>query len=114
VPMVAAYKVPLIEELAARLLVNVPSVILANLALGENVVPEFLQRDCTPERLANALQPLLGDTPERRRQVDAFARLDAIMEVGQARPSDRAAGLVLDWATRQGQQASESPALAPP
>jgi len=114
VPMVAAYKVPLIEELAARLLVNVPSVILANLALGENVVPEFLQRDCTPERLANALLPLLGDTPERRLQVEAFARLDAIMEVGQARPSDRAAGLVLDCAARQGQPANESPALAPP
>ena len=39
VPMVAAYKVPLLEELAARLLVNVQSVILANLVLGENVVP---------------------------------------------------------------------------
>ncbi len=54
VPMVAAYKVSLIEELAARLLVNVPSVILANLVLGENVVPEFLQRDCTADRLAKA------------------------------------------------------------
>ena len=34
VPMVAAYKVSLIEEPAARLLINVPSVILANLTLG--------------------------------------------------------------------------------
>ena len=49
------------------------SVILANLVLGENVVPEFLQRDCTPERLAAALLPLLSDTPERRRQIEAFA-----------------------------------------
>jgi lipid-A-disaccharide synthase len=114
VPMVAAYKVPLIEELAARLLVNVPSVILANLALGENVVPEFLQRDCTPDQLANALLPLLGDTPERRRQIEAFARLDAIMEVGHASPSDRAADLVLDCASRQSQPSRESPALAPP
>jgi len=114
VPMVAAYKVPLIEELAARLLVNVPSVILANLALGENVVPEFLQRDCTPDRLASALLPLLTDTPERRRQVEAFARLDAIMQVGQASPSDRAASLVLDCASRQNQPARKRPALAPP
>jgi lipid-A-disaccharide synthase len=114
VPMVAAYKVPLIEELAARLLVNVPSVILANLALGENIVPEYLQRGCTPDRLANAFLPLLGDTPERRRQIEAFAGLDAIMEVGQASPSDRAADLVLDCASRQSQPARQSPALAPP
>ena len=112
VPMVAAYKVPLIEELAARLLINVPSVILANLALGENVVPEFLQRDCTPERLAGALLPLLVDTPERQRQVDAFGRLDAIMEVGQANPSERAADLVLDCVSRRRQQAREKAALA--
>ena len=75
-----------------------PSVILANLVLGENVVPEFLQRHCTPERLAGALLPLLGDTPERRRQVEAFGRLDAIMDIGKAAPSDRAAAIVLDCA----------------
>jgi lipid-A-disaccharide synthase len=98
VPMIAAYKVSLVEELVARLLINVPSVILANLVLGENVVPEFLQRDCTAERLAKALLPLLSDTPERRRQVEAFARLDGIMEIGKAVPSDRAASVVLDCA----------------
>ena len=61
VPMVAGYKVSLIEELVGRLLIKVPSVILANLVLQENVVPEFLQRDCTPEKLAQALLPLLSD-----------------------------------------------------
>jgi len=96
VPMIAAYRVSLVEELVARLLINVPSVILANLVLGENVVPEFLQRDCTAEHLATALLPLLSDTPERRRQVDAFTRLDGIMEIGKAAPSDRAASVVLD------------------
>jgi lipid-A-disaccharide synthase len=99
VPMVAAYKVSLIEELAARLLIKVPSVILANLALGENVVPEFLQRDCSADKLSTALLPLLADTPERRRQIEAFARLDAIMEVGKAAPSDRAASIVFDCAS---------------
>jgi lipid-A-disaccharide synthase len=114
VPMVAAYKVSLIEELAARLLVDVPSVILANLVLGENVVPEFLQRDCTADRLAGALVPLLGDTPERRRQIEAFARLDAIMEVGKGNPSDRAAATVLDIAGRATGSERETPALARP
>jgi len=114
VPMVAACKVSLIEELAARALVNVPSVILANLALGKNVVPEFLQRDCTPDRLAGALLPLLADTPERRTQTEAFARLDKIMEVGGARPSERAAEVVLDCACRRNLSTGKALALTGP
>lgn len=95
VPMVAAYKVSLTEELVARAAINVHSVILANLVLGENIVPEFLQRDCTPQNLADALVPLFGDTPERRRQLEGFARLDDVMGIGRLVPSQRAAEIVL-------------------
>jgi lipid-A-disaccharide synthase len=98
VPMVAAYKVSLLEEIVARLAVSVHSVILANLVLGENVVPQYLQRACSPLNLADGLVPLLGDTPARRRQVDAFARLDEVMEIGQGVPSRRAADVVLKLA----------------
>jgi lipid-A-disaccharide synthase len=100
VPMVAAYKVSPIEGMIALRLLQVPSVILANLVLEENVVPEFIQNDCTVENLAAALLPLLADTPQRRRQVEAFSRLDAIMEIGTAVPSMRAADIVLAEALR--------------
>ena len=95
VPMVAAYKVSFLEEMVGRLLINVQSYILANLVVGENVVPQFLQYQATPEALSSALLPLLADTPERRVQVEAFARLDRIMAIGGAAPSDRAAAIVL-------------------
>jgi len=98
VPMVAGYKVSLLEEVVGRLLVKVPSIILANLVLGDKAVPEMVQRACTPERLAAELLPLMSDTPQRRRQIEAFARLDAIMEIGVAVPSDRAAAVVLGCA----------------
>jgi lipid-A-disaccharide synthase len=101
VPMAAAYKVPLVEEMVGHMLITAQSAILANLVLGENVVPEFLQRNCTPGKLAAAVLPLLSDTPERRRQVEAFARLDDLMEIGRASPSDRAAAVVLDCAFNQ-------------
>jgi lipid-A-disaccharide synthase len=100
VPMVTGYKVSLVEEVIGRRMIRVPSVILANLVLGENVIPEFLQSDCNAAKLADALAPLLRDGPERRRQVEAFARLDAIMQIGTARPSDRAAEIVLELAAR--------------
>jgi len=70
-------------------------VILANLVVGENVVPEFLQEDCRSERLTPALRDLLGDTPLRRKQVEAFGRIDAIMSTGNQPPSARAADIVL-------------------
>jgi lipid-A-disaccharide synthase len=95
VPMVAAYRVSPIDEAIVRLTIQLPSVILPNLILGENVVPEFLQRACTPDNLANALIPLLADSSERSRQIDAFARLDAKMDIGRALPSARAADMVL-------------------
>jgi lipid-A-disaccharide synthase len=100
VPMVAAYKVPLVEELIARLLIKVDTAILANLVLGTTEVPEFLQRDCTPGKLAAALAPLLSDTPERRTQAAALARLDAVMGIGQLSPAARAAELVLGASRR--------------
>jgi len=95
VPTVAAYRVSLVEEIVARLTIRVPSVILANLVIGENVVPEYLQRDCTAERLAAALLPLLREGPERRRQLEAFAQLDTIMEIGRRAPAVEAADRVL-------------------
>ena len=100
VPTVAAYRLPLIEELVLRLMglqMGLHSVILANLVIGENVIPEFLQRDCMPDRLAQGLLPLLSDTPQRQRQITAFQRLDEIMALGTA-PSVKAAAIVLDMA----------------
>ncbi|MEZ5888822.1 MAG: lipid-A-disaccharide synthase [Xanthobacteraceae bacterium] len=98
VPTVVAYRVPLIEEVVGRLLIKVPSIVLANLVLGENVMPELLQRQVAPEPLVAALAPLLADTPERRRQLAAFARLDQVMKIGAANPSEAAAQFVLDHA----------------
>jgi lipid-A-disaccharide synthase len=95
IPTVVAYKVSLLEELVARIAINTPSIVLANLVLGENVMPELLQRDATGERLAAAVLPLLDHSRQRERQLAAFRRLDGIMEIGHATPSARAADLVL-------------------
>jgi lipid-A-disaccharide synthase len=93
VPMVVGYKVSKLEE-QLRYVIKVPSIVLPNLILGENVIPERVQWDCTPEKLAEGLLPLLSDTPERRRQVDGFARLDQLMTIGDEAPSSRAARIV--------------------
>jgi lipid-A-disaccharide synthase len=95
VPMVTAYRTGAVEAWILVRAINLQSVILANLVVGENVVPEFLQQDCTPEKLSQALREVLGDSPMRRRQVEAFAKIDAIMSTGNQSPSVRAADIVL-------------------
>lgn len=95
VPMVAAYRAGAVEAWIVLRAVTVNSVILANLVIGENVVPEFIQEACTSHRLADALGEVLSDSPMRQRQLEAFARIDGIMSTGQEQPSVRAAGIVL-------------------
>ncbi|MFL5062039.1 MAG: lipid-A-disaccharide synthase [Xanthobacteraceae bacterium] len=96
VPHVAAYRISLIEGWIARMILQVPTVILANLVLGEMVVPEFLQTKCTAANLGLAVVDILDDTPARRRQQDAFTRLDEILGTADVSPSERAAHAVLD------------------
>jgi lipid-A-disaccharide synthase len=95
VPTVVAYKVTVVEELIARAFVNVSKIGLANIILGEKVMPELLQRHATPKNLADALVAIVGDTAQRRRQCEAFVRLDTIMEVAGRAPSQRAAAVVV-------------------
>jgi lipid-A-disaccharide synthase len=95
IPMVTAYRVGAMEAFILRRAVQVSSVILANLVIGREVIPEFLQEDCTPEKLAAALSEVLTETPLRRQQVEAFAQLDTIMSTGNKSPSVLAADIVL-------------------
>jgi lipid-A-disaccharide synthase len=98
VPMVVAYKVSALESLL-RHVITVPSIVLPNLVLGENAIPEFLQENCTPETLAIALVTLVENTRDRARQREALAMLDQKMLLANGEsPSARAACIVLDAA----------------
>ncbi|WP_439403344.1 lipid-A-disaccharide synthase [Bradyrhizobium sp. DASA03068] len=105
IPMVTAYRVGAIEAFILRRAIRVSSVILANLVIGKDVIPEYLQEACTPEQLAPALAALLTDSPLRRVQVEAFAKLDQIMSTGNTSPSVLAADIVLAT-MRQGRRTS--------
>jgi lipid-A-disaccharide synthase len=112
VPHVAAYRIPLIEGLVLRAIVRfhpavkVRSVILANLVLGEAVVPEYLQSECTAANLAYELSVMLGDSSARRRQELAFKRLDSILGTGGPTPSERAARAVLELVAQKSMSAT--------
>ena len=101
VPMVVAYRVSKIEETIVRALATAPSVVLPNLILGENVVPEFLQEAASPEALAQAVAALLPEGAARQAQAVALAKLDGLMRLPNCdTPSARAARIVLVAASR--------------
>ena len=95
VPMVAAYRTGAMEAFILRRAIRVSSVILANLVVGENVVPEFVQENCRSEKLVPAVREVLADSAMRKKQIEAFARIDTIMSTGDRPPSVRAADIVL-------------------
>jgi lipid-A-disaccharide synthase len=101
VPMVAGYLVPGIEAAIVKRLVMVDTPILPDLVLNERHVPFYLQAECTPAHLLNALRALLGDSAEAKAQREAFARLWRIMLDGEpSAPRQDAAALVLSIAAR--------------
>jgi lipid-A-disaccharide synthase len=94
VPQCVGYKVSWVEGFL-RYFITVPSIVLPNLILGRNVIPEFLQEACTPQSLAEGLIPLLKEGAEREAQIAACKELREVMlSVGNS-PSERAADIVL-------------------
>ncbi|SHN15568.1 lipid-A-disaccharide synthase [Roseibium suaedae] len=76
---------------------SVSSMVLPNIILGRNVVPEFLDDEVCPEKLVPVLEQLLADTDARKEQVSAFSELDTIMRLPDGRSqSEAAAAVVMD------------------
>ena len=65
VPMVVVYRVAALSYLLGRLLIRVPFVAMANILSdrgdGSQTVPELIQRDATPERVAAEVERFLSD-----------------------------------------------------
>ena len=99
-PMVVAYKVEAVLAAIVRRLATAPSAVLPNLVLGEKAFPEFIQQDCTPDKLADAVVRLLRESPERTRQLEALGKIPALLRLPEGTPSEAAANVVLRYAER--------------
>ncbi|MGI8852172.1 MAG: lipid-A-disaccharide synthase [Methyloceanibacter sp.] len=97
VPMVVAYRVsPATAFLVRRMGVNVEHASLANLLVGREVVPEFIQEACTGPALAEAVDLLLRSEEAREAQRQGFRELADVLGEPIPPPSERAAQVVLD------------------
>jgi len=85
-PMVVVYKLAWLSYWLGRLLVHMTHFALVNILAGRTVVPELLQQEASPERMAAEIERLLSDPGARRAQLDALAEVRrSLGEPGAAR-----------------------------
>jgi lipid-A-disaccharide synthase len=93
-PMVIVYRVSSLSYWIGRRVISVPFIGLVNLVAGEEVVPELIQGDVTPERLAREAMDILDHDDRRRNMV---RKLRALREtLGRGGASERTARIALE------------------
>lgn len=95
-PAVIAYRIHPLTYRLYRRLITVKYVNLVNIMLDRPLVPELLQADCTPDKLASAVGRLLSDPAARQAQIDGVEEVSRWLGQGDVPPSRRAAAVVID------------------
>ena len=95
VPMVVGYRANPLTMALARRLVSVERISLFNLVANRPVVPEYIQDACRPDALAAAVEKILFDGAARSAQIEAAREVANRLGISGARPSQRAADVVL-------------------
>ncbi len=75
VPMVTFYRVNALSWLLGRRLVRAPFLSMVNLVAGRRIVPELIQDDMTPERMADEAYGLLEDEAARSLMLAGLAEV---------------------------------------
>ncbi|MCU0448459.1 MAG: lipid-A-disaccharide synthase [Bernardetiaceae bacterium] len=83
VPQVVAYQAHWLTALAARWVLKIPYVSLANLVAGQAIVPELLQGEFNPANLRAHLAAILAG-PAREAQLAHYQGLRQQMDTGQS------------------------------
>ena len=92
-PTVLVYTASKVTYLIAkRLIKGIRHLGLANIIAGKEVMPELLQDDFTPERLADLLYPYLADAEKRAQTLAALDAANVLLGSGNA--SGRAADAI--------------------
>ena len=98
-PMVVTYKVAPLTYWLGRLLVKVPHIGMVNIVAGREICRELIQHDATPEAIAQAVTPLIDDSPERdQARVDLE---DVVTRLGAGGAAARAAAMVIETMERK-------------
>lgn len=92
-PFVLIYKVSWLTYLPARLLIRVDYLGMPNILAGKEIIPEFIQHEASPIRIADAVWELYSNPSRRADMVSAMGRV--IKLLGEKGAGRRAAEAVV-------------------
>lgn len=95
VPMAVTYRVNPLSAMIGRRLIKVPHVAMINLLAKQALVPELLQEDCRPDRLAQTLLGLLNNPAQAQAQREGARAALASLRAPEGTPSLAAAKAIL-------------------
>lgn len=95
VPQVVVYKGGRISVAIARLLVKIKFISLVNLIMGQEIVKELIQENCTPKSIKMELERLLQDSFYRGQMLGHYDQL--VERMGEPGASNRVAKLVVHY-----------------
>lgn len=95
-PVIASYRISALAGFVAKRLLKIPYVTLPNIVAGEPIVPELLQKDAKPERMAAEVLSMLTDPVRRDAQLAGLARVRA--QLGEPGAVARGAEAILQLA----------------
>lgn len=94
IPGAITYRTDPLTYAIGRMVVKVKFIGIANLLLGEEMYPEFVQGAATPDALAAELRAALEDPARRERTAEQSRRLRELLAA-------RASGSVAEWVLKQ-------------
>jgi lipid-A-disaccharide synthase len=97
VPMAVTYRVNALSAAIGRRLIKVKYVAMINLLANGPLVPELLQENATPEKLAATLATLLTDEAAAAAQRAGYAQALSTLRAPHGTPSQAAAGAIAKW-----------------
>jgi len=92
-PFALLYRVSPLSFAIGKQVVKIPNIGLVNIVAGERVVPEFLQNEVVPTKLAPVMERLLYDAATREAMQQKLAGVR--QKLGEAGASEKTARLVL-------------------
>jgi lipid-A-disaccharide synthase len=104
-PMIVVYKVNWLTYLIGRIVVTVNWLAMPNVIANREIVPEFIQGDAKPDRIAAKADELLENATKRGAMQEELTAI--VSSLGGPGASERAARLILaanerEWSARRG------------
>ena len=96
VPHIIGYKVAPLTAILAKKFLHIQFVNLSNILLGREIVPELLQDNCQASTIVHYINRFLEQDNLYRYQQEGFKKVQAILGLGEQKPSERAADVILN------------------